>query len=105
MSERVKSTDIEIEAELVALGSFMHLLIAKLIRDDPRFRDAAKRYFDTYLGVIQGRQDTDDAVATQARSRFLGYLDGTVVYAGGYLPEPPKKPLTLRRRFLNWLDS
>ena len=105
MSERVKSTDIEIEAELVALGSFMHLVIANLIRDDPRFRDAAKRYFDTYLGAIQGRQGTDDAVATEARTRFLGYLDGTAVYAGGYLPEPPNKPLTLRWRFLNWLVS
>ena len=103
MPQRVKSTDIEIEAELVAIGSIMHLVLAKLIRDDPRFEDAAQKHFDTYLGRIHGRQETDDEVATLARSRFLDYVKGTAPYAESYLP--PTKPLTLRRRFLNWLDN
>lgn len=81
----------------------MHLVLAKLIRDDPRFSDAAQIFFDTYLGAIHGREETDDEVATQARTRLLGYVKGTAPYADGYLP--PNKPLTLRRRFLNWLDN
>ena len=89
--------------ELLAHSALLGLLVAAAAKADPGFREEAQAAFDTLLGQIMqsdphpSKQEAREQNKIQARASFTRLLSLVEARA---VP-----PLTLRRRFLNWLQK
>ena len=80
---------------ITALTAFM---VNRGSKSDPSFSDDARRWFDSYLGSTRGNENVLSAEARiQARAMFNDIV-------GSSRSDISVRKLSLRRRFLNWLE-
>jgi len=102
--------DTDLRANLLMFEAVLILLIDRARAADPDFDDFAQRHFDILLGMfLEETQGNPGEVERKAREYFLALLRtswGDLRIDPAYRPKPqsPPKPLTWRRRFLNWLE-
>jgi hypothetical protein len=93
-------------AEILTHTIWIRMLVGRAVKDDPEFGNKALALLDTALGRLTAEGGPSDPVAIKAREFFGKFLSlkETPMLARP-LPLSKKEPKTLRRRFLNWLES
>ena len=95
-------------ATIMAHEGLLQALIAKAIQRDPQFQAFALKELHEYLGQTLNPDPSfaphDAKLLSKARQSFINTLDAGAKIAETISPTSPMR-LTLRRRFLNWLQS
>ena len=105
----MKMNDEDLRAHIFMVTVVLALLIDKARQTDPDFDSFAKRQFDILLGIILKGRGAPGNVERKARENFLGLLKtswGELNIDPGTrsLLQREDRPLTWRRRFLDWLE-
>jgi hypothetical protein len=90
-------------AELFATEVMVTMLIQKAVENDPEFVTKALAALGTWLGQRAAKGEEAVSLAIKARKSFTNLLEASPEMRLPSRPSPPK-PLTLRKRFLNWLE-
>jgi len=101
--------DEDLRAYIFMSTVVLALLIDKAREADPEFDTFAKRQFDFLLGLLLNDQSAPGNIERKARELFLGVLKtswGDLVIDPGTrsLLKREGRPLTWRRRVLDWLE-
>ena len=99
----------DLRAHIFMVIVVLALLIDKARETDPDFDTFAKRQFDILLGLILQGQGVPGNIESKARETFLGLLktswgDLNIDPGTRSLLRREDRPLTWRRRFLDWLQ-
>jgi hypothetical protein len=94
-----------IDAKLIAQSALLTFLVRHAKANDPTFEEYARSLVDTALGQLLEELGPPPEKAITAREHFMELISTPAERNSGVGrgKERPKK-LTLRRRFLNWLE-
>jgi hypothetical protein len=100
--DRASAAVVGLHAMIMAHAVLLRVLVRHACLNNPKFADDARQLFDTFLGKsLMQDQPKDSALENElmvrARTNFMTILDQPMLV-------PDTRPLTLRRRFLNWLE-
>jgi hypothetical protein len=98
---------VDLHAETFAQSLLINELVRKISETDPKFGDKALAQIDTVLGRKAAKGDPPTPVSIKARQKLVELIDlaGVTTPPANITLPPADKPKTLRRRFLNWLQS
>ena len=93
-----------IDKRVVAHEALLQLLLVREMLRDPHFADFLRKDFDSFLGRSVDEPLFQKAdVTADIRARFMDTV--SVAYRGvDILRQEQAARLSLRRRFLNWLE-